>query len=159
IMDSDGSISSANVKWGTSSGSYPNTISMSNSGDDYSATIPSQSGGTNVYYLIEATDNNAKAETFYSYYEVSESSGIKQFAYNNLKIYPNPATDIINIVFSDGSKTETIKLFNLIGEKVLEASDINSSEVSVNLNQFAKGIYFLQIDNGYNRIVKKVMLE
>jgi endonuclease I len=57
ITDADGTISAANIKWGTVSGTYPNTVSMSGSVDDYSGIIPSQSGGSIVYYVIEATDD------------------------------------------------------------------------------------------------------
>jgi len=60
ITDSDGSISSANIQWGTTSGSYPNTVAMSNSGSDYSGIIPAQTGGTFIYYVVEATDNDSE---------------------------------------------------------------------------------------------------
>ncbi len=58
ITDDGGTITGANIKWGTVSGTYPNTVSMSGSEDDYSGIIPSQTGGTVVYYVVEATDNS-----------------------------------------------------------------------------------------------------
>lgn len=63
ITDADG-IASANVKWGTASGSLTNTVSMSNtSGNTYAGTIPTQANGTTIYYAVEATDSNASPET------------------------------------------------------------------------------------------------
>lgn len=59
ITDSDGTITSAIIKWGTESGSYPNTETMTNSGDTYSGVIPAQTGGASIHYVIEATDNDA----------------------------------------------------------------------------------------------------
>jgi endonuclease I len=60
ITDADGAISGADIKWGITSGTYSNTVSMSGSGDDYSGVIPSQAGGIIVYYVIEATDDIAE---------------------------------------------------------------------------------------------------
>lgn len=63
FTDADG-IASATLRWGTTSGSLTNTVSMSNtSGDTYSGTIPDQADGTTVYYTVEATDSNAAPET------------------------------------------------------------------------------------------------
>src|SRR5690554_482210 len=63
IIDSDG-VASAELHWGTASGSLSNTVVMTlDAGDTYVATIPAQSDGTTVYYEIEATDANATPET------------------------------------------------------------------------------------------------
>lgn len=61
IIDSDG-IASAELHWGTASGSYTSTINMSlDAGNVYvtDSDIPVQADGTTVYYVIEATDLNA----------------------------------------------------------------------------------------------------
>ena len=66
ITDTDGTISSAELRWGLSTGSLSNTIQMSVSmGDIYVADteIPAQSNGTIVYYEIEATDDNSESNT------------------------------------------------------------------------------------------------
>lgn len=63
FTDADG-IASATLRWGTTSGSLTNPVSMSNtSGDTYSGTIPAQADGTTVFYTVEATDSNAAPET------------------------------------------------------------------------------------------------
>ncbi len=63
VTDSDGTISTATIKWGTVSGTYPNSITMSNSGDNYSGTISAQTEGSFIYYVIEAADNDADTKT------------------------------------------------------------------------------------------------
>jgi endonuclease I len=57
ITDPDGTISTANIKWGKSSGVYENTFSMAVSGDDYSGTIPAQADASHIYFVVEAIDN------------------------------------------------------------------------------------------------------
>ena len=45
------------IKYGTSPGSYPNTVIMNLvSGNNYSGAIPALPDGTEVYFIIEATD-------------------------------------------------------------------------------------------------------
>lgn len=68
VTDSDGTIASVNLKWGTTSEDYSGgTISMTNggSGDIYTTNtdIPAQTDGTTVYYIIEATDNETATST------------------------------------------------------------------------------------------------
>jgi hypothetical protein len=63
ITDADGTVSSANVNWGTETGVLPNQVSMTAEGDIYTAVIPAQSNGTTVYFEVEATDNDAQTST------------------------------------------------------------------------------------------------
>ncbi len=59
----DLAVTGATLKWGTSPTSLNNTLSMSASGNIYSATIPGQSNGTAIYYKIVATDGNSNTTT------------------------------------------------------------------------------------------------
>ncbi|RLD63741.1 MAG: hypothetical protein DRJ01_03015, partial [Bacteroidetes bacterium] len=62
----DGSISTAKVFWCTDGTSFDNNISMSiSTGDTYKSVskIPAQAEGTNVYYKIEAVDNEDNKAT------------------------------------------------------------------------------------------------
>ena len=66
ISDADGTISLSQLKWGTSTGVYPNTINMTlGSGSTYTTDtdIPAQANGTTVYYVVYAEDNEAAATT------------------------------------------------------------------------------------------------
>ena len=65
ITDLDGTVESAELRWGITTGSYPNIISMSNSGSTYttSSSIPAQSIGITVYYVIYAFDDAADLTT------------------------------------------------------------------------------------------------
>ncbi|MCD4696377.1 MAG: choice-of-anchor J domain-containing protein, partial [Bacteroidales bacterium] len=66
VTDSDGTITNVELHWGTATGSLGNTINMSNAGGDTYTTdsdIPAQSGGTTVYYEVEATDDEPETTT------------------------------------------------------------------------------------------------
>ena len=159
ITDTDGSISSADLKWGTTSGSYTNTISMTNSGDDYSGEIPAQIASAKVYFKIEAIDNLFEKANYNSNYSVSESTSIMGFSNRDLKIYPNPVNDILFIKISNSEVIGTIKLYNAVGEKVYETTESYSSEASINLNSFTKGIYFIQVENEQESFLNKIIIK
>ncbi len=67
VTDSDGTLSTVELHWGTTTGMLSNTISMTNggSGDTYttSTDIPAQLDGTTVYYEIAATDDEPETTT------------------------------------------------------------------------------------------------
>lgn len=62
VTDSDGTISGATLHYSLNAGA-DNTVLMGNSGDVYSAIIPSQAAGTVVAYYVTATDDDADEST------------------------------------------------------------------------------------------------
>jgi len=65
VTDSDGTIATVELHWGTESGSLTNTISMSTSRATYATDtpIPAQGDGTTVYYEVYAQDNEGGETT------------------------------------------------------------------------------------------------
>jgi|GEM_PF-826308 len=160
ITDSDGTVTEAKIRWGMVSGSLENIISMTGSGDIFSGVIPAQEGGKTVYYLIEATDN--EPETVVSSeknYSVSTTNGIDYIFQENIKIYPNPTKDKINIELNDNVLINSVQVFNLVGEKVLDYNNVNESQIRINLEQFSKGLYMIQVNSSNSTAVKKIMLK
>lgn len=60
---------------------------------------------------------------------------------NNLILYPNPTHDYLNIVNNSGQDIDCINIYNMKGEKL---SAYNPKE-RLNLNNFARGIYLIEI--------------
>jgi endonuclease I len=77
ITDATGSIASAELNWGLTSGQLNNTITMSDNGSYYitNSNIPAQSTDTKVFYEISATDDSsATTISDQKSYTVGESS-------------------------------------------------------------------------------------
>ncbi|MEO1032962.1 MAG: S8 family serine peptidase [Bacteroidota bacterium] len=68
------------------------------------------------------------------------TSAITQNA-KTLSIYPNPATTVLNIK-SNGYKINSIKVFSIIGELVLEANEMENS--SIDISNLPSGNYILR---------------
>ena len=93
VTDSDGTISSVALNWGTTSGILTNSINMLKGvGDNYSteSDIPAQSEGSSVYYKITAIDNdtNSTSTEELNYYidssPVTINCWINEFHYDNV---------------------------------------------------------------------------
>jgi hypothetical protein len=75
-----------------------------------------------------------------------------------LNIYPNPATDIVNLSFSnEGQKTlvKQIALVNSLGKVVYKT---NTFVNKIDLNQFSSGIYFISVDVANQSITQKIII-
>ena len=71
---------------------------------------------------------------------------------NKMKIYPNPASDVLNVRFS---KTQRgfIFLYNLAGKCILKSSVNNQSHVRISVKGIEAGVYTLQIDGFYQKVL------
>jgi beta-glucanase (GH16 family) len=83
-------------------------------------------------------------------------------AINNLDVYPNPSRDIFNISFtSEQVQNLKVRILNVIGEVLVTESleqFIGEYTKQINLNENAKGIYFLKIETNDGIINKKILL-
>jgi hypothetical protein len=81
----------------------------------------------------------------------------KEHEASAIRIYPNPANDIINIL-TDGNEYE-VKIYNVAGSLVKEII-INDSNTVIDLSSMKKGMYYLQfVDNKASiRTVKKLIV-
>lgn len=73
---------------------------------------------------------------------------------NEIRVYPNPASDIITINFSENN-IEKLLIITDISGKLLKSATTNDSEFQVKLNEFPNGIYLINVSaKGYNRALK-----
>ena len=72
---------------------------------------------------------------------------------SNLNIYPNPAKDKLYI--QNDFNLSRLCLFNSNGQKILDLNGINTNQLSLNLDNYPSGLYFLKIEiNGQQSIHK-----
>ncbi len=156
--DTDGAIESVVLKWKRGTGDYTDVI-MNFSGGRYYGQIPKQSVGETIYFSIIAEDNEGLQSNYEGSYEISESNNINDLGNSELRIYPNPTINNINIEFTEPGFINSIKIYNLIGKKMLEISNLNVAKYTIELSRFPKGMYIIQVNDSENSIVRKVMLK
>lgn len=78
--------------------------------------------------------------------------GLNDISSTNLSIYPNPATDIVNVIGAQNSSK--IIISNVLGQKAIEVSPKTNS---INIESLKPGVYFLTIFNGNKTSTKKLI--
>ena len=79
-----------------------------------------------------------------------------------VRVYPNPATDVLNIEVNASQASEmNISVFNLMGQKVMESNTTLSTGMncpSINTSELTSGIYFVTVKaNGFDNTMKFIV--
>ncbi len=125
--------------------------------------------GTGYYISSDMSDRtNPYRKDFWSISNI-KYKGITASSHNNknieseIKIYPNPAVDVINVSITDASFLNNYKLeLRNTTSTLLWEKTINTSDYSIDVSSLEdKGLYFLSIfkDNGELIDVRKIILE
>lgn len=66
--------------------------------------------------------------------------------FNDIKLFPNPSTDFIQI--KGFSENERYSIYNMLGVEVMKGICIENK--MINIQELAKGMYFLKVNNNQN---------
>lgn len=128
--------------------------------DDNNAPI---SGATSHAYTPTETGNYAVIVSQNGCEKTSECKAISFVGLENnnlelaVKIYPNPAKEVINITLPELSKNNSFGLYNSLGQLIL-SERILSENVKVNTSGLEDGIYLLRIHLDDQTIIKRVAI-
>lgn len=77
----------------------------------------------------------------------------------DIQVFPNPANDVINIIFKNNSTQNTeIRLIDLFGKTLLQ-KQISSKEFQLDITNFSSGLYVLEISSTDFYLSKKIILQ
>lgn len=77
---------------------------------------------------------------------VVNTTNINEFELLNYSVYPNPATNFVNISFSNSSNLPiSIEIFTIAGQKIFSFDDITSNSINIDLSNLIKGMYILKV--------------
>jgi len=128
-------------------------------GDTNKSIIISQSGN----YYVQITDSNGCHERSAQFYSIP--IGINNVDDNHsLVIFPNPNTGLFNVELTGlvNEQPMSVKIYNAFGQYILDRTQMpigNEYNAQLDLSQFAKGIYLLQIQQGNWETIRKIVLE
>jgi hypothetical protein len=110
------------------------------------------------YYRLNMKDRDGL-----STYSPIRSVSLDKSKQMTVKIYPNPASDKLNIEFqSDNSKAATFDMYNIHGQLVYSYkldTHIGNNRLFVNTQQFPAGLYTLKIKQDNAETTKKIVIE
>ena len=146
---------SGNVLWAKSAGGAGSDVSSGVSIDARGNVIitggfgsPSISFGTALLTNTKTTVNSM--DIFIA--KLGGITGINDIKNSNIKIYPNPTNNIINIEGLTKNENNTIQIFDVQGKLVITKT-INEKG-TIDLSELNKGVYVIKIGEVAQRIVK-----
>ncbi|MBM2816155.1 MAG: hypothetical protein HW421_2917 [Ignavibacteria bacterium] len=117
--------------------------------------IPDQSGD----YQVEVTNSYGCSKISDKYKFVSSVEEINK---GNIRITPNPATDIVTIELTQSEPTYiNIEIYNLLGEKLFSIPKTyieTQYSTSFNLESAPRGIYYIKVTTGSEISTEKLIL-
>jgi predicted small secreted protein len=145
--------------------SLPNVTIQAGSGNVY--TLPSYIGQTNpintgcnavvtqspiagtvlapgVYAITITATSGASTVNRPFTLTVTQNLGVNDNVRNDIKIFPIPATDLLNIK-GEFELGENITIYNMLGQMVLN-KEITSNEESIDISPLASGVYTLSFN-------------
>ena len=131
----------------------------------YTADIPlfNVSGAPTSRIIVRfATDNKLQGTGFeLQYYGIH--TGINDFNNVEVSMYPNPATNYVNVeVTADDAQEFSAKVVNMMGKTVY--TDVfghngGTELYQIPVNDLAKGVYFLHLNSSNGSHVQKFVVE
>jgi hypothetical protein len=87
------------------------------------------------------------------------SLALEQRDFPEIKIYPNPVKEKLNIENLSENEPVHMQLFNITGQLMYACQLSESGSQSIAVDTFAKGVYFLRFLSRSGVICKKVIIE
>ncbi len=79
-------------------------------------------------------------------------TSVSPLSNNSLSIFPNPASEILNI---RGITEETTASIYTVNGKLMQANKLFNNNSQININSLSKGIYVVRLQTGKNTVVEK----
>jgi hypothetical protein len=105
---------------------------------------------TLLYYRLKQPDIDGT----HSYSDIRAVS-LETLKSVEVDVHPNPAAEYLKI--KTEASNSTIRLLDMNGRSVFKG--VNLKEVTISLNGTHAGMYLVEVVTGYQRVVKRVIIE
>lgn len=103
--------------------------------------------------------NTTVPQIFVAKLSLSTLSSVNKFeSTDHLTVYPNPSNGILKIYSQDAAHLMLVRICDLLGDPIF-IKRVSKSDNEIDLSTSPKGVYFLEILTGQNRVIKKIILE
>src|SRR5690554_659209 len=128
-------------------------------GDGHTSTLPQpihQYEGPGVYTVFLTIESMCSADTFYKIMEMSVDIDEIVGVNNHLKVYPNPAKDILEINIEDSDDAiQSYRIMDAQGRLVHEDKNLHQEKVQINIEHLSMGTYFIEVVTKEHAIQRK----
>lgn len=82
------------------------------------------------------------------------STGIEEQKLENIQLYPNPAGDVLNLIFKENDLPEVIEILDVCGRTVLTQHVVDGN-IKINISGLQAGVYFVRANDIVKKFIKK----
>ena len=132
---------------------------------DFHLQYPSDAiNGGNPSYIVDSgeTDFDGNDRIIDNIINCGALEGVPLASINNnylissFKIYPNPASDYLQLSFVTNQNKQLIKIIDITGKVILvNSSEKNNKPITINISNLTSGIYFIKTDTLVQKFIKK----
>lgn len=134
-------------------GSAQNVANGPTSNSPLSFTVPSDAvlGNTvmrvttKYFSAANSCENDHDAEVEDYTINVLASLSVEEFGLNNIVLYPNPTSTILNISIKDNNLPDSYSIYNMLGQTIATKQISSNADLSINSSQLSNGMYFVKI--------------
>lgn len=96
-------------------------------------------------FTVSLTSNACNQTTVFTKTITITQLSASEFNLDDVKIYPNPAKNKINLSGLNVSENSQIALYNSLGQHILERNSEGNSEIQLQLDELPSGLYFIKL--------------
>lgn len=85
------------------------------------------------------------------------SASVDSALAGSFSVYPNPATDVLNISNSINAEINAITITDLNGRTVKQITANGSVDSQINISDLNAGVYFVNINSNEGSLTKKII--
>jgi len=138
----------SNVTWSVADGTGSATI-------DAAGILSAVTNGT---VTVTATANDASGISNSVVVTISgqQTTSISMINNKDLLVYPNPATDVVNIELGENFEGYTVILYSVEGKELMNVTASKATE-QLDVQHINRGIYYLRVVNGTTNMTKTII--
>ncbi len=95
-------------------------------------------------------------------FRMADELDITSSMLTDLKIFPNPVHDNLNVIYTTSNTRASLRVYDMIGNTVktilLETIE-GENKFNIDFMEIQRGIYFVEVIDGENKITKKLLVE
>lgn len=113
-----------------------------------------------IYGRYEPLSGLCELELFSFEIQADGPLGTDDFIAEKLMVYPNPASNIVTVKLPVEVQNTLIELFDIDG-KLLTTNNysLGNHKLSLDVSNFARGLYFVKLSNNNQRFTQKLILK
>lgn len=108
-----------------------------------------------ITYELKISTYDNKSQTYSLHINIEdEATSVNEISKSEIKVYPNPVTDYVEI--SGIKESDLIQIIDLNGKQIIkQIVDENSEKIDV--SKLERGIYFIQVSNNNENYTQKII--